>query len=286
MEKVRDCLKSLPVVALGNLLYAAGVAFFVLPGDLITGGTTGIALFANQMFGIQVSPFVLAFNLIMFLLGLWVLGVKFAATTAASTFIYPVALHFLQRIAGGYVITTDPMLCTIFAGACIGLALGIVIRAGASTGGMDIPPLVLNKLFKLPVSAVMYAFDVLILALQFPFHDGEGILYGVLLVVIYTVILDKCLLVGASKTEIKIVSEECEKIRCMILHDIDRGVTLLKAETGYLHRETEMVLSVVSARELSRTCKRIHDIDPNAFMIISRVTEVRGRGFTDPKRYQ
>ncbi len=273
-------------IALGNALYALGVTLFIYPGDLITGGTTGIALFLNAAFGVKVSLFVLIFNVAMFLLGLAVLGVKFAATTAISTFFYPAALAMMEQLVGELVLTADPMLCTIFAGICIGLSLGLVIRCGASTGGMDIPPLVMHKLWKTPVSAVMYGFDVVILLLQIPFHSGERILYGIILIMIYTVILDKCLMVGTSKTEIKVVSKHSEDIRQLILHKIDRGVTMLDGTTGYLQRETELVLSVISTRELSRTCKLIQEVDPNAFLIISKVTEVQGRGFSGPKQYR
>ncbi len=274
------------IVLLGNLLYACGVALFIIPGGLITGGTTGIALFVNHIAGLPISTFVLLFNAAMFILGFFILGKKFAATTALSTFCYPLWLELVQRIIGDYIITKDPVLCTLFGGLCIGVSIGVVIRTGASTGGMDIPPLVLNKLFHLPVSVMIYIFDLLILFLQAFQCTGEEILYGILLVLIYTVVLDKCLVIGSSKMEIKVISDHTEEIRKAILGDIDRGVTILKGKTGYLQKDSELLLSVVSSRELSRTRKLIHDIDAGAFLIITRVTEVRGRGFTEAKEYK
>ena len=165
-KKIIPLLRDIAIVIGGNIIYACGVAFFVLPGGLITGGTTGIALFIQHLFGVPISTFVLCFNAVMFFLGLFVLGRKFAATTILSTFVYPIALEMIQRLSNGLVITTDPVLCTVFGGLCIGAAIGIVIRTGASTGGMDIPPLVLNKLFRLPVSVTMYLFDFMILILH------------------------------------------------------------------------------------------------------------------------
>lgn len=274
------------IVLLGNLLYACGVALFIIPGGLITGGTTGIALFINHISGLPISTFVLLFNAVMFILGFFILGKKFAATTALSTFCYPLWLELVQRIFRDYIITKDPVLCTLFGGLCIGVSIGVVIRTGASTGGMDIPPLVLNKLFHLPVSVMIYIFDLLILFLQAFQCTGEEILYGILLVLIYTVVLDKCLVIGSSKMEIKVISDHTEEIRKAILGDIDRGVTILKGKTGYLQKDSELLLSVVSSRELSRTRKLIHDIDAGAFLIITRVTEVRGRGFTEAKEYK
>ena len=183
-KKIFPLLRDIAIVIGGNIIYACGVAFFVLPGGLITGGTTGIALFIQHLFGVPISTFVLCFNAVMFLLGLFVLGRKFAATTILSTFVYPIALEMIQRLSNGFVITTDPVLCTVFGGLCIGVAIGIVIRTGASTGGMDIPPLVLNKLFRLPVSVTMYMFDFMILILQAFSCTGEEVLYGILLILI------------------------------------------------------------------------------------------------------
>ena len=163
-------------MVLGNALYAFGVAAFLLPGGLITGGTTGIALFIRHCFPISISVFVLGFNLVMLLLGLAVLGRKFAATTVLSSLLYPVLLELWERVLPAQSITQDVILCTAFGGMCIGTGLGIVIRTGASTGGMDIPPLVLNRLFHLPVAPMLYGFDMVILLLQALFSDWEQIL--------------------------------------------------------------------------------------------------------------
>lgn len=277
---------SLAAVVAGNFLYAFTVKAFLMPAELVTGGTTGMALTVEHLFDIPVSGFVLAFNVAMLLLGWRILGRGFAVTTLGSTFLYPLALEVWERVLGDLVLTQDILLCTVFTGLGIGLSLGIVIRSGASTGGMDIPPLVLRKFFRIPVSVSMYAFDVVILLTQALFRPVENVLYGILLVLIYTVVLDKVLLMGASRTEIKAVSEKADEIRKAILQQVDRGVTLLDAETGYLHNRTQMVFSVVSNREVAKVERLIRSIDPECFMVVSRVQEVRGRGFSMNKRYQ
>lgn len=277
---------SLAAVVAGNFLYAFTVKAFLMPAELVTGGTTGMALTVNHLFDIPVSGFVLAFNVAMLLLGWRILGRGFAVTTLGSTFLYPLALEVWERVLGDLVLTQDILLCTVFTGLGIGLSLGIVIRSGASTGGMDIPPLVLRKFFRIPVSVSMYAFDVVILLTQALFRPVENVLYGILLVLIYTVVLDKVLLMGASRTEIKAVSPKADEIRVAILQQVDRGVTLLDAETGYLHNRTQMVFSVVSNREVAKVERLIRSIDPECFMVVSRVQEVRGRGFSMNKRYQ
>ena len=279
--------KSVLPVVLGNFLYALTVQLFLVPSALVTGGTTGMALTVNYLWGLPISYFVLAFNVLMLLLGYAILGRKFALTTLASTFLYPVFLEICERALKGCVLTDDMLLCTLFSGLGIGIALGVVIRAGASTGGMDIPPLVLRKLFRVPVSVSMYAFDVCILLMQALFRPAENILYGVVLVMIYTVVLDKMLLIGRTRTEVKIVSLNHHREICdAILHKIDRGVTLLDGEGGYLHGKTQLIFSVVSNRELIKMEKVVHDIDPECFMVVSRVSEVRGRGFSMNKKYE
>ena len=139
-------------VLVGNLIYALIVKLFILPTSLMSSGTTGIALFMNHVFDIPVSLFILIFNLCMLIIGFLILGKTFAMTTIASTILYPVFLEFFNQCLGDYVITNNALLNTIFAGMGIGLALGIVIRSGASTGGMDIPPLLLHHYFRIPVS--------------------------------------------------------------------------------------------------------------------------------------
>ncbi len=285
-QNVITFLWSFFLVLGGNGLYALAVKLFLLPAGLVTGGTTGIALAINHGTGFSISLFVLIFNVAMLIAGFLLLGKKFAVTTVVSTFSYPLALGLLDQCLGDLVITQDIFLCTVFSGLGIGLALGIVIRAGASTGGMDIPPLVLNQYFKIPVSVSLYAFDLMILLAQACVNPPEKTLYGILLVMIYTMVLDKLMLVGTTKTEVKIISRRSTQIQEAILHQMDRGVTVLEGETGYLHQQTQVVLSVISNRELPRVEKIIRRIDPECFMVITRVSQVRGRGFSMNKEYR
>ena len=129
--------------------------------------------------------------MVMLAVGWWILGRKFAMTTVLSSLFYPIALEMLNRMRGDVRITEDVLLNTLVAGLGLGGALGIVIRAGASTGGMDIPPLVLKKLFHIPVSASLGAFDFCIMLSQMMFHKGEDLLYGILLLMTISFALNK-----------------------------------------------------------------------------------------------
>lgn len=279
-------VQSVIPVILGNFLYALVVKLFILPTSLMSSGTTGIALFLNHYLSLPVSLFVLIFNLLMLVTGFLILGKKFAMTTIISTVMYPIALEFFNQLLGNVVITNNELLNTIFAGLGIGLALGIVIRSGASTGGMDIPPLVLHHFFKIPVSVSLYVFDFIILSAQTLYNPLERLLYGIILILLTSIVLDKVLLMGTTKTEVKIISPNYEQISNAILKDVDRGITLLQGKGGYLHQEQSVILSVVSNRELPKIERLVHQIDPNAFMIVSRVSEVLGRGFSSKKQYQ
>ena len=208
----------------------------------------------------------------------------FAMTTIFSSIFYPLALEFLNRTLGDFVVTEDPLLQTLFGGLSMGLALGMVIRGGASTGGMDIPPLLINKFFHIPVSATLWAFDFTIMLCQMAFHPLEDLLYGVLLIISVSVSLNKVMLFGTSRTEIKIISEHSDEIRKAILQQVDRGCTLLHGAGGYRCNEINVILSVVSNHELPKIERVARDIDPNCFVIISRVSEVWGRGFTRAKK--
>ena len=277
---------SVLIVVLGNILYVLAVKLFLIPAGLVTGGTTGIGLAVNYAAGVPVATFVLIFNVVMLAAGFAVLGKQFALTTIVSTFTYPLALNALDMLLGDVVLTQDVFICTMFSGLGIGLSLGIVIRAGASTGGMDIPPLVLNHFFKIPVSVGLYFFDFVILLVQALFQPLEKVFYGIVLVIIYTVTLDKMLLMGTTKTEVRVVSDHAQEICDAILKRMDRGVTLLSAKGGYLKEDTTVVLSVISNRELPRVERLIHEIDPESFIVVNRVSEVSGKGFTMNKEYR
>ncbi len=277
---MKKSAKHILIILFSNLIYAAAISLFLEPAGLITGGTTGIALVVHHFTGMPVWLFVLFFNACMLVLGWMVLGWKFAVTTIVSTFTYPVFLGILDTLCKGVVLSDSLVLNAVYSGLGIGIALGLVIRTGSSTGGMDIPPLILHKLFGFPVSVTMNLFDTLILFFQAILKPAETVLWGILIVLIYTVVLDRMLMMGSSRTEVKVMSGHTEEIRTAILDDIDRGLTLIESRGGYSLNSGEIILTILSNRELPRLEKRIHEIDPEAFLVISRVTEVKGKGFT------
>lgn len=278
-------MKRLFFIIFGNLIYALGVVLFIVPNGLVTGGTTGLALAANHFFNIPISLFVTTFNIAMFVTGYICLGKQFALSTLLSTIFYPLILTILEITIGYHALTTDPLLASICGGILIGVAIGLVVKNNASTGGMDIPPLVVNKKLGVSVSVAMYGFDFCILLLQMFYTNIEYVLYGIFLVLIYTFVLDKTLLIGKKQIQVFVVSKYHEEIKQKIISDLDRTATMLHATTAYKKHEYPVIMCVMSHRQLAAFNLLVSSIDPHAFMTVTEVNEVKGRGFSDVKEY-
>ena len=249
------------------------------------GGATGSGLIVSHYWGIPVSSLVAVYNAVMFLIGAVFLGKHFAATTLISSFLFPFLLGQIEAVVQS-PLTSDLLLSVILGGVLSGLGIGIVIRAGSSTGGNDIPMLLLNKKLGVPISAAMYSLDFIILCLQLPYSSLEIALYSIVLIATYSIMADKPSTLGKGRVQVRIISSEHKKISRAIQEQIDRGVTLYRIEGGYTSQESCEVMTVVSGRELNRLNRLIMEIDPQAFIMIAHINEVRGRGFSFGKREQ
>lgn len=267
-------------VLVGNAILAFTVAAFIVPHGVIMGGATGIGLTIAHYVPVDLSIIIFVVNSILFVLGAAVLGKKFAVATIASTFIYPTFLSIVQKIPGIDGLTDNLMLATLYAGALLGVGIGLIVRVGSSTGGTDIVALVLNKWFHIPVAGLLYVIDFLVLGGQVFFSDTEQIMYGVLMLVLETAILNKVMLLGQSQIQLFIISEEYEHIREKMLKELDAGVTMVHIETGYGQENRKGVLCVIPNRKLYSVKELVQAIDPKAFITITQINEVRGRGFT------
>ncbi len=278
-------------VLLGNLLLAFLVAAFIMPFEdkIIMGGTTGIGIFIKKIlpesFPLDTSLIILILNVALLIWGLFVLGKKFFFTTVASSVLYPVLLGCFERIPGIDSFTQDPLLATLFAGSLLGIALGLVLRVGSSTGGTDVINLILHKWFHLPVAVFVYIVDFVVLGGQMFFSAPEALLYGILLLVIETVVLDKVMILGKSQLQIYVVSSHFEEIRHILLDRLEAGVTMDMIQTGRLGVEQQAVLCVIPPRKLYTATELIHSVDPDAFITVTQIKEVRGQGFTKDRRY-
>ncbi len=282
-KKVRKSLRAGFFILAGNALLAFLVAAFVIPHDIIMGGTTGIGIMLGGILPLETALIVLILNLILLLAGLFVLGKKFFLTTVASSILYPVLLGLMQHIPGIDGMTDNELLAALFAGVLMGLALGMVMRFGSSTGGTDILNLMLHKWFHLPVAVFVYITDLIVVGGQAFFAGAEKLLYGIVVLALETIVLDQVMLFGTDQIQVFAVSRKYGEIRRRLLSDLEAGVTMVMIETGCLGEEQKGVICVIPNRKLYAATELIQEIDPEAFITVTKIKEVRGRGFTKEK---
>ena len=267
-------------IVAGNALLAFLVAAFVIPHGIIMGDTTGIAIILNRFFALDTANTVLVLNLAMLFLGALVLGKKFFLTTVVSSILYPVLLGFMENIPGIAAFTDNSLLAALFGGGLLGMAVGMVMRVGSSTGGIDVLNLVLHKLLHIPVSILVYITDFVILGGQALFSRPEQILYGIVFLVVETFVLNQVMILGKAQIQLLIISDAHEAIREALLRQLHVGATMIMIENGCSRKNNKGIISVMSHRKLYDAEKLINAIDPNVFMTITQIKEVRGQGFT------
>ena len=277
-------LAQLGSLILGNGLLAFAVAAFVSPSGIIMGGSTGIGLALTHFFPVlSLSITVFAVNLLLFLIGTVCLGKAFAAKTVISTFLYPAFLDLFLKIPGVATLTDDLLISTVFGGLLLGTGIALVLRSGASSGGTDVLALVFNKVTHVPVATLLYVIDFAVLVLQVSFSDRNQVLYGILFLILQTLTLNKIIVSGKTQIQLLIMSGHTEAIREQLLHQEDVGVTLFRTESGFTQTESNAILCITSRRKLHSVLDMINETDPDAFITIHEVNEVRGHGFTSER---
>ena len=276
----KKSMETLVCVLLGNAVLAFTVAAFLVPQGIIMGGATGIGLTIAHFIALDLSAIIFVVNNVLFVLGTAVLGKKFALTTLISTFVYPVFLSVMRSIPGITELTDNIMLAALYGGALLGLGIGLVVRVGASTGGTDILALVLHKWFHIPLAVFVYIVDFTVLLCQALFSNSEQILYGILVLIVSTMALNRVMLMGQAQIQLFIITEKYEEVKEKVLKEMDAGVTLVHIETGYGAKQQKGVLCVIPNRKLYSINQVVQMIDSQAFITITQINEVRGRGFT------
>ena len=269
----------------GNAILAFSVAAFIVPHGIIMGGATGIGLLLSRVISLPLSSLILAVNAFLFVWGTLVLGKKFALTTIVSTFAYPAFLSVAQMIPGITELTDNIMLATLYGGVLLGAGIGLIVKVGSSTGGTDILALIFHKWFHIPVAVLLYVVDFLVLGSQIFDSTSEQVLYGIMTLVLETVFMNRVMLLGKSQIQLFIISDKYDEIKERVLKEIDAGVTMVHIETGYGGREQKGVLCVIQNRKLYSVREIVQSIDPKAFITITQINEVSGRGFTMERVY-
>lgn len=278
-NEIRKQMLSLLQLVVGLALCSMAMACFALPYNMVVAGVAGIGRTFDYYFGFGVTPVVYAANIIFFIIGAIFLGKKFAASVTIGTFLYPTFLEMFSRIDAMQQLVEEPILAALCAGVLDGIGIGLVIRMGGSTGGIDIPPIILNKKFGIKIPLTLSIIDIVILVSQLGFTSTNGIILGILYTLIYSIVMDKVLLYNQGGVQIFIFSKHSIEINEMLLK-MGYGTTLFEGKGGYLREKKDIVYTVVSNRILNTVKNAILALDDKAFITIAPVNEVNGNGFT------
>ena len=266
-------------VIVGNAICAFAMACFALPFNMVVSGVSGIGRMIYHYTGISVSATVAVINIALFVIGAAMLGKKFAASILVGTFAYPLFLWVFQNMESLHHLVNDPLLAAICAGVLDGFGLGLVIRVGGSTGGIDVPSIILNRKFGWKTATVISTIDILNFLIQIPITKSNGIILGILYALIYSLVMNHMILMQQGGMQMMIWSDKAKEIsECLLA--LDYGTTLFKAKGGYMGEDRDVVCCATSNRTLHRAKRAVLDIDNEAFITISAVSEVNGNGFT------
>jgi len=278
---MKQNLKVLLYTLLGNTMLAFAVCAFIVPQDFMLGGSSGIALTTQYFLPIRLSVITAVTNVSLFCLGWAFMGWKFAANSLLSTIVYPIIMGIMEvSPVGTMFVGEDKLICALYCAVLIGVGIGLVVRVGGSTGGMDIPPVILQKYRGIPVGKSLLFFDGAIIAAQVLLKGTDGILYSLLILVLTSAVIDRTIVSGEATVQIIIISPEYERIRHEILDNINCGVTMLDIQTGMTGEQRQAILSVVYAKKYPQIRDAALKIDQNAFIIASDVKNVNGQGYT------
>lgn len=273
--------KNLFFILLGAGLFSFGLNYLIIPNHLYEGGATGINLIVYYLFRIQPWIMNILINIPLFILGWKILGKQTLYYSIVGTIGVTAWLALFERTPLTIPLENDLMLVSILGGILMGAGLGIIFKAGGTTGGSDIVARIGHKYTAFTIGQIILAVDVLVLALTIlVFHDLRNVLYTLIMVTIVSRVIDFISDGNYGSKGVMIVSEKSHELAQAIDENIERGITLIKAQGFYSRKEIDMVYSVIYKSQLQEMKELIHRIDPHAFITITDAHEVLGEGFT------
>lgn len=277
---MKEKIKVFASIILGNAMLAFAICAFVVPNDIMMGGANGIALAIQRFLPVRLSIISGTVNFALFFLGLIFMGWKFAANSLLSTIIYPIILAIFESFPLDTLFNENIVVSALVCGVLCGAGIGLVVRVGGSTGGMDIPPCILNKYKGIPVGTSIMFFDTIVVLAQVAIQGTDGVLLSLLVIAVVSATVNRVVVTGENKIQIIIISPKIQEIRHEILRNVDCGVTMLEAEGGYEGKRQQAILSVVYASKYPIIREAALKLDKNAFIVASDVTNVNGQGYT------
>ena len=278
---------SLGMVVAGNALLAAAVAFLIVPNEILTGGVAGVSVALYPLLHIPTIAMINILTIGLFILGAIALGKKFAMNTILSAILYPVFVNLFTWVAGtcfppDYFLM-ETWVASIYSGFLCGLALGLVFRTGASTGGMDIPALILAKYTPIKEGDAVMIIDGLTVALGIVSYGLQAALVGLISVFVSGYMIIRTIMLGSQPSQnVMIITDKWEEVRQFVLNDLERGVTLLSSRGGYTETSRPVVMCVIARTQYPQLEQGVLALDKSAFIIVSDVNSVHGEGFIAP----
>lgn len=279
MKSLKQKGKDIVWVVAGNAVLALAVSMFILPYDILSGGVAGVAVALQPLIPLPVALMVNLLVVGLFIVGACFLGKDFAMKTILSSLIYPVFLTFFSgRVP---VLDLDPILASLYGGLLGGTGVGMALRTGASTGGMDIPPLIVHKLTHIEIAKLVLITDALTVLLGAFTYGLEAVLVGFVSVWASSVAIDKVLMFGGQQAKaIQIISDQYEQIIERIHSELERGTTLIEAQGGFTCEKRKIILVVITKNQYPALMEMVTAIDREAFVIANDTHEVKGFGFS------
>jgi uncharacterized membrane-anchored protein YitT (DUF2179 family) len=269
------------LIALGAFIMAAGFVLFITPYKIVPGGVYGVSIVLHHLFGTPVGLIALCFDIPLTLLGIKILGPRFGIKTVVGFVLTAGFVDLLTYLWGDQpLVENDALLSSIFGGVLIGLGLGMIFKAKATSGGSDIIAMIVAKYTKLPLGQLMIAVDSAIVLVGFvAFQDWKIPLYSLIVIFITGRVVDVVLQGISYDKTLFIVSEKSKELRDKIVNDLNRGGTFIQGKGMYNGNERTIIYTVVNRRELAMLQDFIHRTDPDAFMTVINANEILGKGF-------
>lgn len=272
---------SYSLIILGSFILASGFVLFITPYKITPGGVYGISIMLHYLLGTPVGIMALAFDIPLTLIAVKILGPRFGFKTVLGFSLTAIFTDTLTYFWGYEpLVKGDALLSSIFGGVLLGLGIGLIFKAKATSGGSDIIAMILNKYTKLPLGQLMiYVDSVIVLFGLIVFKDWKIPLYSWIVIFITGKVIDIVIEGISYEKSLFIISDKHEEIREKIINNLNRGGTYIDGKGMYNMADRRIIFTVVSRRELTLLEEYIQVIDPKAFLTVLNANEILGEGF-------
>lgn len=266
------------IITVFSLTYGVGISLFLDPNNLAPGGVSGISIMLSRITPIPTGTWILLLNVPILALGLWKFGMKFLISTIYCTV---VSSAFTNMLANFAPLTTDKLLAAVAGGTIMAISMGMILKAGATTGGVDIIVKVLRLKYRhLKTGNLYLIMDAIVVTLSgIMFRNLETALYAAVAIFVSSVVMDTVLYGKDGAKMIYIISDHPDELTARILGDLDIGVTTLQGEGAYSGKEKKVLMCVMRKPLAPKAQQIVKEEDPDAFMIVSDATEIFGEGY-------